>query len=119
MFKAIRNLARGYESYMTYRSREMARDYLLRCDNRMLEDNGFSRELLTQGVKAWPWRTIEAQEVQLGAVIDHASRRQAKQDLTTMSDTELQDLGISRGLIEQAVTSGRLGIEAHEHLKVA
>lgn len=119
MFKVLKKVALGYERYMTYRGREVARDYLMRCDDRMLADNGFSRELLTQGVDAWPWRTMEEQETQLRATIEHATRRQAMKELSSMSDAELHDLGITRGTIEEAVSSGRPGLEREEQLKVA
>jgi uncharacterized protein YjiS (DUF1127 family) len=35
---------------------ERTRRYLVGLDDRTLEDMGFSRELLEQGSKAWPWR---------------------------------------------------------------
>jgi uncharacterized protein YjiS (DUF1127 family) len=35
---------------------ERTRRYLVGLDDRNLEDMGFSRELLEQGPKAWPWR---------------------------------------------------------------
>ncbi len=119
MFKALKKLANAYERYMTYRGRDIAREYLLRCDDRMLADNGFSRELLVQGVDAWPWRTMAEQEHILRATIDQASRRQAMKNLDSMSDAELQDLGISRGTIEESVMSGRAGVERDQEMKAA
>ncbi len=35
------------------------RRYLLGLSDRNLEDMGFSRELLEQGLNGWPWRTAE------------------------------------------------------------
>ena len=32
------------------------RNHLLGCSDHVLEDIGFSRHLLEQGVDAWPWR---------------------------------------------------------------
>lgn len=119
MFKALKKIAKGYERYMTYRGRDIAREYLLRSDDRMLADNGFSRELLTQGVDAWPWRTMDEQEHVLRASIDQATKRQAMKDLNSMTDAELHDLGITRGNIEDSVKSGRPGVERDEALKVA
>ncbi|MGQ7845974.1 DUF1127 domain-containing protein [Granulosicoccus sp. 3-233] len=119
MFKVFGKIASSYERYMTYRGRDIAREYLLRCDDRMLADNGFSRELLTQGVDAWPWRTMEEQEHILRATIDQASKRQAMKDLNSMSDAELHDLGITRGSIERTVMSGQPGVEHDKDLKVA
>jgi uncharacterized protein YjiS (DUF1127 family) len=37
--------------------RSRLRQELLRWDARLLADAGFSRELLEDGVRAWPWRT--------------------------------------------------------------
>jgi len=119
MFKVLKKLANGYERYMTHRGREIAREYLLRCDDRMLADNGFSRELLMDGVNAWPWRTMEEQEHHLRAAIDQATKQQAVKDLNSMSDAELQDLGISRGNIENSVASGRSNDQFKEQRQVA
>ena len=119
MFKALKKMARGYESYMTYRGRVLAREHLLRYDDRMLADNGFSRELLEKGVTAWPWRTETAQQGLLSGNTLLTSQRQAITDLKTLSDVELQDLGITRGTIEQAVVSGREGAPSDRQLKVA
>lgn len=42
--------------------RERARRELLNLNDRYLEDLGFSRELLEEGVNAWPWRVSAEQE---------------------------------------------------------
>ncbi len=38
---------------------QRTRRHLLRLNDRILEDMGFSRELLERGQKAWPWRMPE------------------------------------------------------------
>ncbi len=119
MFKALKRMARGYESYMTHRGRVLAREHLLRYDDRMLADNGFSRELLEKGIAGWPWRTETEQDALLSSNTTLTSQRRAIADLKTLSDAELQDLGITRGTIEQAVVSGREQILSDRHLKVA
>lgn len=119
MLKALKKVARGYESYMTYRGRALAREQLLRYDDRMLADNGFSRELLEKGVTGWPWRTATEQEGSRSVNTVLASQRQAITDLKTLSDAELQDLGITRGTIDQAVMSGREDTPSDRQLKVA
>ena len=40
---------------LTWIERSRLRQELLRLDARLLEDAGYSRELLEDGVRAWPW----------------------------------------------------------------
>ena len=119
MFKVLKTMARGYKSYMTYRGRVLAREHLLRYDDRMLADNGFSRELLEKGIAGWPWRIETEQDALLSSNTILSSHRRDITDLQTLSDAELQDLGITRGTIEQAVVSGREDVISDRQLKVA
>ncbi|ASJ71473.1 DUF1127 domain-containing protein [Granulosicoccus antarcticus] len=119
MFKVFKNMAQGYERYMTLRGRILAREHLLRCDDRMLADSGFSRGLLQEGVSAWPWRTMEAQDASSYGNPALKSRAQAITDLKSLNDAELADLGITRGTIEQSVESGRAGVVADQRQKAA
>ena len=119
MFKALKRMARGYERYMTFRGRVLAREHLLRYDDHMLADCGFSRELLEKGLTGWPWRTETEHEALLSDNTTLTSQKQAITDLKALSDAELQDLGISRGTIEQAVASGRENLIPDRQLKVA
>ena len=64
MLQAIKSMAFRYNSYMTYMGRKRALEILLNSSDRMLEDAGFSRELLEKGVHAWPWKS-ESDEQQL------------------------------------------------------
>lgn len=44
-----------------HRAKDRTRKQLLDLGDHILEDTGFSRFLLEQGVTAWPWRTpVEA-----------------------------------------------------------
>lgn len=119
MFKALKKVARGYERYMTYKGRVLAREQLLRYDDRMLADSGFSRELLEKGVSGWPWLTETEQQGSLSADTLHTSQRQATTDLKTLSDAELRDMGITRDTIEQAGVSGQESSPSDHQLKVA
>jgi hypothetical protein len=119
MFKVLKRMARGYELYMTYRGRVLAREYLLTCGDRMLADNGFSRELLEKGVRGWPWRIPVEPELTQCNKAELAAQSQAIADLDSLSDTELQDLGITRGTIEQAVVFGREGVQSDHQMKAA
>ena len=45
-----------FSRYFTRLGRSRLRRYLLTQSDRLLADAGFSRELLDEGVSAWPWR---------------------------------------------------------------
>ena len=53
--RMINMLTNALERSAQHRTRE----YLLGLSDRHLDDMGFSRELLKQGPKAWPWRKPE------------------------------------------------------------
>jgi uncharacterized protein YjiS (DUF1127 family) len=80
----------------------------MRLDDRTLADINISRGLLDEGLKAWPW-TVPAEE----KTIQHESGRirRAIAELSSYSDAELADLGISRGSIVETVLHGRPGID--------
>ena len=105
-----------------------ARQELLRMSDRQLEDFGFSKALLIDGVKAWPWRTDAdySDEMQAGfaaaAAKPEQNRRvvnQAINELSAYSDRELAELGVTRHGIEEAVRYGRPAVEgvfeSHKH----
>lgn len=78
--------------------------------DRTLDDLGFSRTLMSQGVSAWPWKsdqTINAQET----FTDSNDINDAVQELSAYNDRDLADLGLSRGDIRDAVIHGRRGID--------
>ena len=94
--------------------------------DRQLEDFGFSKALLLDGVKAWPWRTDADSSNALQSVVASAkpeqSRRvvnQAINELSSYSDRELAELGVTRHGIEEAVRYGRPAVEgifeSHKH----
>jgi uncharacterized protein YjiS (DUF1127 family) len=91
--------------------RSRLRNDLLRLDPRLLADAGYSHELLLQGVRAWPWRTPVERSAGLrfARPLTEADYRAAVAELESYSDTELQDLGLSRAAIPEAVRNGRPG----------
>lgn len=98
----------------TWLERSRLRHDLLRFDARLLADAGFSRELVEAGVRAWPWRApAEPAEglgsLRLGRKLTDADYRAAVAELESYSDTDLHDLGLSRGAIPEAVRNGRPG----------
>ena len=99
--KILENLLHGFNSYMTYLGRARAREVLLRSSDRMLEDAGFSRELLESGVKAWPWHTPALAPTPVD--FKQVGNGSAMRELQGCSDNDLNDLGISRGSIPEAV----------------
>ena len=89
-------------------SKRNDRRLLLKLDDRTLADINISRELLAQGVTAWPWK-VPQDSVDVATAA--RGLRTAVKELETYSDTELADLGISRGAIKDAVLHGRPGID--------
>src|SRR5262249_61523152 len=87
------------------------RQELLRLDARLLEDAGYSRELLEDGVRAWPWLMPAEPPARLGFGhrLTEADYRAAVAELESYSDSDLRDLGLSRGAIPAAVRNGRPG----------
>ena len=106
-FKTIKNaLSSSIEAY----GRRKTLNYLNTLSERTLDDLGFSRTLLSQGVEGWPWRT----EVISGPTTnaqDTSAIEAAIRELTAYNDAELADLGISRGEIREAVMNGRAGVD--------
>ena len=119
MLQAIKTMAFRYNTYMTYLGRKRALEFLLNSSDRVLEDAGFSRELLEKGVQAWPWRVEQAEENPQPVKFDDLARRKAVEELRAYSEKELADLGICRGSIEDVVQHGRPGIERDDQRKVA
>src|SRR5262245_61802821 len=96
----------------TWIERSRLRHDLLKLDARLLADAGFSRELLEAGVRAWPWRAPDEPAEALGSRgrrLTEADYRAAIADLESYTDTELLDLGLTRGTIPEAVRHGRPG----------
>ena len=101
-----------------------ARRQLLSMPDRQLTDFGVSRELLVEGVSAWPWR-IESQRHYAGEGLtimpaitqvaeparNKSEIRQAVKELNSYSDRELAELGITRNSIKDAVQYGRPSVE--------
>ncbi|ASJ72144.1 hypothetical protein [Granulosicoccus antarcticus] len=105
-----------------------ARQELINMSDRQLEDFGFSKELLLEGVKAWPWRADTGSETTVSAVVVNASAKpvqdqriisQAINELSSYTDRELAELGVTRNGIEEAVRYGRPAVEgvfeSHKH----
>ena len=103
-----------FSDLATWFERSRLRKKLLRMDARRLDDIGYSRALLEDGVRAWPWRIQADTIAQLGrfnftAAFRRSDYAQAVAELRAYSDAELTDLGLTRGTIEHAVRNGRAG----------
>ena len=55
----LKAISERYTRYMTNVGRKRAAEALLLSSDRMLEDAGFSRELLQKGAAGWPWLAEE------------------------------------------------------------
>lgn len=114
------NIKNAFVVASVHNGKVRARRELLAMSDRQLADFGFSRELLLEGVSAWPWRVEEdAPEVVRSSVEGKAVKpsyanktvKQAVNELNGYSDRELAELGITRNSIEEAVRYGRPAVE--------
>jgi len=108
-FKTIKNaLSSSIEAY----GRRKTLNYLNTLSERTLDDLGFSRALLSQGVEGWPWRTEAISGPTTTNTQDTSAIEAAIRELTAYNDAELADLGISRGEIREVVMNGRTGVDS-------
>jgi uncharacterized protein YjiS (DUF1127 family) len=112
-------------------SKSRLRLQLLGMSDRQLQDFGFSRDSLQEGISAWPWRldgvadavaagtSLHAEGLAVAPVLTQivpvkASRksiRKAVNELNSYSDRELAELGVSRQSIKEVVRYGRPAVE--------
>ena len=92
------------------KKREML-NYLRQLPAWHLKELGFSPDLLTQGMIAWPWREGEHDKEIKDLECAIAEEKSSVHQLSSYTDSELHDLGISRGSIKTSVRYGRPGIE--------
>ena len=114
------NIKKAFVAASVHNGKVRARQELLRMSDRQLADFGFSRELLLDGVSAWPWRVDADNLVAAPMSVDgsavkpsHARQeiKQAINELSSYSDRELAELGVTRHGIEEAVRYGRPAVE--------
>lgn len=92
-------------------------NHMKHVDPAALGAAGISIDLLAQGPAAYPWRADQNEEASARVEISSAVNvgkseiRTAIAELQSFSDSELHDLGISRGDIENVVRFGRPGID--------
>ncbi len=104
MFKQLKAFGTIYENYMIRRGRIAARRILLMQDKKTLQDIGILRDELLGGIQNWPWDGSATKQK-----LDSQRIKQLKaiRELSHYSDRELQDIGINRGMITDAVINGR------------
>ncbi|MBX2879629.1 MAG: hypothetical protein KTR32_06845 [Granulosicoccus sp.] len=122
--KTLNRLFAALHKHFINLGRSRARRALLGYDDRLLNDAGFSRFKLEQGVHAWPWRLEQDDDLDEianttpdrsansnGEVFSRKQQKQAIAELSAYSDKELADLDISRDAIADTVRYGRSNIE--------
>lgn len=112
-------------------SKSRVRLQLLGMSDRQLNDYGFSRDALMEGISAWPWRTdgvadavavgsslqaegltvVPAMTQVAPAKMSRSSIRKAVKELSAYSDRELAELGVTRQNIKEVVRYGRPSVE--------
>lgn len=106
MFKQLASAGSAFETYMTRRGRIEAHRILMAQDDKTLNDVGIDRHELIGGIKNWPWDGSVTV-----ALAKPVARARAIRELNSYSDRELHDIGINRGMISDAVTNGRAGVD--------
>lgn len=114
-----------------HHTKSRLRQQLLGMSDRQLQDFGFSRELIIEGVSAWPWRIdtvadavsagtdLRKEGLSVAPVVSQVAApkasnrkiRKAVKELSSYSDRELAELGVSRNNIEEVVRYGRPTVE--------
>ncbi len=87
IFEALNN---SFTRFMTNAARNRLRHNLLSRSDRFLDDIGVSRELLEEGVGAWPWKTDDAPEPALKLMTASAG---AGKNLERANGRELRNSG--------------------------
>jgi uncharacterized protein YjiS (DUF1127 family) len=83
--------------------------YLNTLSDANLEDLGFSRELMAQGVAAYPWKAQDFDNLVTLTETRATSQeiKDAIEELKAYNDRDLADIGIARYEIEDVVINGR------------
>lgn len=110
MTRFLSNVRTSVVNTLVNCGRARARAELLRLDDRVLADAGFSRILLESGTRAWPWRADDEMAADRRDALEMSQRR-AERELARLSNRELDDLAIARADIARAVREGRPGID--------
>ncbi len=96
---------------ITHRNKTETLHYLQSMSEDQLIDSGFSPALVKEGISAWPWREDLQSEGLSEIECLIAEEQRCVNELNRCTDTELADLGLSRGSIRQSVRHGRPGID--------
>ena len=83
--------------------------YLNTMSQSQLDDLGFSRELMSQGVSAFPWKAHDLDSLPTLTETRATSSeiKTAIEELQAYNDRDLADIGISRYEIADVVKNGR------------
>ncbi len=131
MSNIFNNLKDVFVKVSMHNSKSRLRQQLLGMSDRQLQDFGFSREMLIEGVSAWPWRIdtvadavaagtdLTKEGISVAPVVSQIAApkvskrkiRKAVKELSSYSDRELAELGVSRNNIEEVVRYGRPTVE--------
>ena len=87
--------------------------YLRAMSENQLVSSGYSPALVNQGISAWPWRDGHQSENLSESEWFIEEEQRCVNELERLTDSELTDLGLSRGSIRQSVRLGRPGIDKH------
>ncbi len=111
MLKLLTRISERYNCYMNHVSRIKAHEVLLRSSDRMLEDAGFSRELLDKGVAAWPWRQADGEQRLKPVDCEELAPRQANAEQDSFSENGLHGLNVTSADNRDTATDNASGAQ--------
>lgn len=106
----LKNFGKSLFNAMEMAGRAKTLAHLEGLSDRTLNDLGFSRSLMRQGVSAWPWKK-EQEIAGFDGETSPEAINAAVEELNAYNDFELADLGLARHEIRDAVVNGRKDIE--------
>lgn len=107
--KGYRRFAKSLTEALERSGRARVLRVLEGMDPDFLEVHGYSPALLRKGLAGWPWRLEQVSEAAKGPTLDPLSLAEA--ELSEYTDAQLDELGISRSEIPNAVRCGRPGMD--------
>lgn len=119
MLQTLKSIATRYNGYMTYVGRKRACEVLLKSNDRLLEDAGFSRELLEKGANAWPWQVTDPAPELKAVIFDKLPIGSTVSKPESCNEQSAHDPAITAGIITEPVVNARESHEREEERKVA
>ena len=119
MLSMLESIQTGFYKYVTGIALAGVRRELLTRSDRFLAAGGFSRDLLEQGVTAWPWQTTDVDTEANSTSLTDCVDKQALDELDAYSVPQPADPALSRVNVKHAVRCARSGLDNDDYRHIA